>query len=112
MYMSSLLGNGKWKANPIYSPPPAENKNLKKTHFVVKAQIGNDKPIYLSNKDKSFSVVMKKDDNEDVFKILTEKISAEGFYGEKGYFHLILEAGDSDLCQFRINPYNIFEESW
>ena len=55
---------------------------------------------------------MKKDDNEDVFKLLTEKISAEGFYGEKGYFHLILEAGDSDLCQFRINPYNIFEESW
>ena len=112
MYMSSLLGNGKWKANPIYSQPPSENKNLKKTHFIVKAQISNDKPIYISNKDKSFSVVMKKDDNEDVFKLLMEKISAEGFCGEKGYFHLILEAGDNDLCQFRINPYNIFEEPW
>ena len=109
---SLLLGNGEWIANPIYSKPPAENKNLKKTHFVVKVQIGNDKPIYIYNKDKSFSVVMKEDGNEEAFKLLTEKISTEGFIGQKGYFHLILEPGDNESCQFRINPHNIFEEPW
>ena len=111
-FISSLLGKGKWVSNPIYSKPPALN-DLKKRHFVVKTQISDDKSsIHVSNKDQSFSVVIKEEGNGDVYNILFEKISSEGFQGKKGYFHLILEVGDNESCQFRINPNNIFEEPW
>ena len=73
--------------------------NLKKSHFVVKIQVplsmGNvpDKEADLGvyNKDRSFMISLRKENNEDVYKELCSTIETEGFRGLKGYFHAILE---------------------
>ena len=71
----------------------------KKSHFVVKIQVpltigtspdsNGDLGVY--NKDRSFMISLRKEDNEDVYKELRDTIEMEGFKGLKGYFHAILE---------------------
>jgi len=105
------------------SDPPDINKNLTKKHFVVKVQItfksikGVPTPecdggLNIYNKDKSFHIWLLKKGNEILHKKLIQKISADGYRGLKGYFHAILEPGDKEANQFRINPENISVEAW
>ena len=103
-----------------FSAPPSKNPNLRKKHFIVKVQVPlalstlRDEEIYLMiyNKDRSFNVTLSKVENPDLFGQLVRKISAEGYQGTKGYFHVILGPGDNEANQFRINPDNIFVEPW
>jgi len=55
---------------------------------------GGDLCIY--NKDKSFNIFLSKKTNEALHSQLRKKISSDGFRGLKGYFHVILEAGDNE----------------
>jgi len=107
---------------PKFSVPPAENRKLKKTHFIVKVQVSlsfkggtkadkkGDLTVY--NKDRSFTVFMPRKDNEYIHGRLFENIINHGHEGMKGYFHVILEPGDKEANQFRINPENISIEPW
>ena len=104
-----------------FSDPPDINKNLTKKHFAVKVQIsfarGKPEPDFneglcIYNKDKSFHIWLLKKGNEVLHKKLTQIISSKGYRGLKGYFHAILEPGDKEANQFRINPENIFIEPW
>ena len=101
--------------------PPGINKNLTKKHFTVKVQIsfvrGKPEPDYdeglnVYNEDKSFHIWLRKKGNEVLHKKLMQIISSKGYRGLKGYFHAILEPGDKEANQFRINPENIFIEPW
>ena len=69
-----------------------------------------DLAIY--NKDKSFNIFLQKKNNEELHSQLLLKVTTEGFGGLKGYFHVILESGDKEKNQFRINPENVFVEPW
>ena len=116
-YMSSYMSA---MSKPSVSDPPDINKNLTKKHFAVKVQItlhNRGKPDYESglviyNRDKSFHVRLLKKGNEVLHKKLRHKITSDGYAGLKGYFHAILEPGDKEANQFRINPENIFIEPW
>ena len=102
------------------SEPPSKNKKLVKTHFVAKVQVPHDftgsvnteGDLAIYNKDKSFNIFLSKKTNGALHSQLLEKISSGGFRGLKGYFHVILEAGDNEANQFRINPENVFVEPW
>jgi len=116
-YMSTLGGTSKMSV----SDPPDINKNLTKKHFAVKVQIsfarGKPEPDYneglcIYNKDKSFHIWLLKKGNEVLHKKLTQIISSKGYRGLKGYFHAVLEPGDKEANQFRINPENIVIEPW
>ena len=116
-YIATFSGMSK----AITTDPPKENKKLVKTHFVVKVQVPvslKDSSIHtegnlgIYNKDKSFNISMPKENNEELHSRLNSKISSEGFRGLKGYFHVILEAGDKEANQFRINPEHVFVEPW
>ena len=116
-YVSTFAGISR----PGTSDPPNKNKNLVKSHFVVKVQVAFDMiggrvipegALAIYNKDKSFIINLQKKDNEELHSQLVLKITAEGFGGLKGYFHVILEPGDKAKNQFRINPENIFVEPW
>jgi len=108
--------------NPNIGAPPDKSMHLKKTHFVVKVQVpmgilGGGKidkkgMLGIYNKDRSFNIVLPREDNIDLHKKLVDKITNEGFKGLKGYFHAVLEPGDKEANQFRINPENIFTEPW
>merc|ERR1711915_41399 len=67
----------------------------KKSHFGVKIQVpmqsAKTGPLMGYNKDRTFSISLVKEDNEEVLAELYEKIETEGFKGLKGYFHAILE---------------------
>ena len=107
-------------------PQSQNNKNLKKQHFVVKVQVPmellpgwehmhsftSDDVLAIYNKDKSFNINLPKTDNGELYRQLSDKITSEGYRGLKGYFHVILEPGDKEANQFRINPENIFIEPW
>ena len=104
-----------------YSDPPHKNKNLKKKHFVVKVQVpiefksGSINPegdLCIYNMDKSFNTILPKKSNEVLPSRLREKITSEGYGGLKGYFHVIIEAGDKEANQFRINPEHVTIEAW
>ena len=104
-----------------YSDPPHKNKNLKKKHFVVKVQVpiefksGSINPegdLCIYNMDKSFNTILPKKSNEVLHSRLREKITSEGYGGLKGYFHVIIEAGDKEANQFRINPEHMSIEAW
>ncbi len=107
-YVSTYSGMGKAKD----SEPPSKNKKLVKTHFVAKVQVQVDLmgsvhtegDLCIYNKDKSFNIFLSKKTNGALHSQLLKKISSEGFRGLKGYFHVILEAGDNEANQFRINP--------
>ena len=103
------------------SDPPDKNKNLTKKHFVVKVQVkinalcGSLEPrgdLCIYNMDKSFNVFLPKKSNEVLHSRLREKITSEGYGGLKGYFHVIIEAGDKEANQFRINPEHMSIEAW
>ena len=102
------------------SAPPSKNRNLTKKHFIVKVQVplplntlrDEENELMIYNKDRSFNVELSKVENPDLFSQLVKKITAEGYYGLKGYFHVILGPGDNEANQFRINPDNIFVEPW
>ena len=63
-------------------------------------------PIMVYNKDRSFNINLRKEDNEDVYEELFEKIEADGFRGVKGYFHAILEMKEGREV-FKINTKRI-----
>ena len=71
-----------------------------------------DDRLFMYNKDKSFNIHLPKEGNEVLHRQLYEKITSEGYRGLKGYFHVILEPGDNEANQFRINPENILVEPW
>ena len=71
-----------------------------------------DDDLFIYNKDKSFNIDLPKKGNEALYRQLYEKIRSEGYRGLKGYFHVILEPGDNEANQFRINTENIFVEPW
>ena len=89
----------------------ANNKLIKK-HFVVKIKLEETGCLYINNRDLSFQVMLYEKDNENLYCHLTSKISSEGFQGVEGYFHATLEPGDKEANQFRINPENLFIETW
>ena len=116
-YVATYSGMGR----PNLSDPPDKNKKLIKSHFVVKVQVplnmldGRVNPeswLMIYNKDKSFNISLKKENNEELHSQLLLKVTAEGYEGLKGYFHVILEPGDKAKNQFRINPENVFVEPW
>jgi len=84
----------------------------KKSHFAVKIQtpspdcdrIHKDS-LVLYNKDKSFFATIMKKNNKEHFQVLFDKIKADGYYGVKGYFHVILLEGSSN--QVKINSKRI-----
>ena len=88
------------------------NNNLIKKHFVVKIKKVDMGRLYINNRDRSFRGVLNLKDNVNLFIDLIEKISSEGFQGDEGYFHATLEPGDKEANQFRINPENLFIETW
>ena len=107
-------------SKPTAFDPPDINKNLTKKHFAVKVQIpfpdeGKPDPLdflVIFNRDMSFHVLLPEKGNEVLYKKLAQKITSDGYGGWKGYFHAILEPGDKEANQFRINPVNIFIEPW
>jgi len=120
-YMTGIHDGEAVSTSYTISDPPDINKNLTKKHFAVKVQIsfarGKPEPDYneglcIYNKDKSFHIWLLKKGNEVLHKKLTQIISSKGYRGLKGYFHAILEPGDKEANQFRINPENIFIEPW
>ena len=88
------------------------NNNLTKKHFVVRVKLLENKMIHVTNQDRSFRGILSKKKNRSLHSHLTSKISAEGFQEVEGYFHAILEPGDKEANQVRINPENLFIETW
>ena len=90
------------------------NNNLIKKHFIVKIKLKVEEMgcLYINNRDRSFRGMLFEEDNENLYSHLISKISSEGFQGDEGYFHATLEPGDKEANQCRINPENLFIETW
>ena len=110
MYIRKLILT---PTSPILSDSVIEaNNNLTKKHFVIRVTLVENEKLDIHNQDRSFRGMLSKKDNVSLYNHLTSKISSEGFQGVEGYFHAIVEPGDKESKQFRINPENMFIETW
>ena len=87
--------------------------NKQKSHFVVKVQVtmtrmrqpDQEGPLSIYNKDRTFSVSILKENNDQVYDELFKNIVESGYHGLKGYFHVIFNADKPG--KFKINSSRI-----